>query len=90
MRSISGWALLMTYVPNNVTFTLRVSAPANVCFRLQVNLNVKQGGKRLEHQGIRIEFVGQIGELSQFSPWLCVWLNPRDLVAKPPCLQIFE
>ncbi|XP_032417043.1 vacuolar protein sorting-associated protein 26A isoform X1 [Xiphophorus hellerii] len=25
-----------------------------------VNLNVKQGGKRLEHQGIRIEFVGQI------------------------------
>lgn len=29
---------------------------------LQVNLNVKQGGKRLEHQGIRIEFVGQIGE----------------------------
>lgn len=28
----------------------------------QVNLNVKQGGKRLEHQGIRIEFVGQIGE----------------------------
>lgn len=31
-------------------------------FPLQVNLNVKQGGKRLEHQGIRIEFVGQIGE----------------------------
>lgn len=29
---------------------------------LKVNLNVKQGGKRLEHQGIRIEFVGQIGE----------------------------
>lgn len=28
----------------------------------KVNLNVKQGGKRLEHQGIRIEFVGQIGE----------------------------
>lgn len=26
----------------------------------KVNLNVKQGGKRLEHQGIRIEFVGQI------------------------------
>lgn len=31
-------------------------------FVLQVNLNVKQGGKRVEHQGIRIEFVGQIGE----------------------------
>lgn len=31
-------------------------------FTLKVNLNVKQGGKRLEHQGIRIEFVGQIGE----------------------------
>lgn len=31
-------------------------------FPVQVNLNVKQGGKRLEHQGIRIEFVGQIGE----------------------------
>lgn len=31
-------------------------------FSVQVNLNVKQGGKRLEHQGIRIEFVGQIGE----------------------------
>ncbi|KAK3573408.1 hypothetical protein QTP86_024701 [Hemibagrus guttatus] len=26
----------------------------------KVNLNVKQTGKRLEHQGIRIEFVGQI------------------------------
>lgn len=33
-----------------------------VAYSLQVNLNVKQGGKRLEHQGIRIEFVGQIGE----------------------------
>lgn len=28
----------------------------------QVNLAFKQPGKRLEHQGIRIEFVGQIGE----------------------------
>ncbi|KAJ8013706.1 hypothetical protein DPEC_G00032570 [Dallia pectoralis] len=26
----------------------------------KVNLNVRQSGKRLEHQGIRIEFVGQI------------------------------
>ena len=68
----------------DVTFMLRISAPANVCFRLQVNLNVKQGGKRLEHQGIRIEFVGQIGELSEFSPWLCV--NPQVFVATPPCL----
>lgn len=47
-------------------------------FSLQVNLNVKQGGKRLEHQGIRIEFVGQIGEHNGFIydyvlsllPWL--------------------
>lgn len=29
---------------------------------LQVNIVFKQHGKRLEHQGIRIEFVGQIGE----------------------------
>lgn len=33
----------------------------HLSFTLKVNLNVKQGGKRLEHQGIRIEFVGQIG-----------------------------
>ncbi len=31
----------------------------------KVNINVKQAAKRLEHQGIRIEFVGQIGELTQ-------------------------
>ncbi|XP_031660821.1 vacuolar protein sorting-associated protein 26A isoform X4 [Oncorhynchus kisutch] len=29
-------------------------------FSCKVNLNVRQTGKRLEHQGIRIEFVGQI------------------------------
>ena len=27
----------------------------------QVNINLKKGGK-LEHQGIKIEFIGQIGE----------------------------
>lgn len=38
-------------------------------FHLQVNLNVKQGGKRLEHQGIRIEFVGQIGDCAVSFVW---------------------
>lgn len=31
----------------------------------KVNINVKQTSKRLEHLGIRIEFVGQIGKLTQ-------------------------
>lgn len=50
-------------------------------FTLKVNLNVKQGGKRLEHQGIRIEFVGQIGERPFLScvycrnHWLCVFVE---------------
>lgn len=36
----------------------------------KVNINVKQTGKRLEHQGIRIEFVGQIGKSSTFCYFL--------------------
>ena len=31
---------------------------------LQVNITMKRPGK-FEHQGIKIEFIGQIGELSQ-------------------------
>ena len=27
-----------------------------------VHINLKKAGQKLEHQGIRIEFVGQIGE----------------------------
>lgn len=41
---------------------INVTKTPDHLFALKVNLNVKQGGKRLEHQGIRIEFVGQIGE----------------------------
>ena len=32
------------------------------CFIKQVNVNLKVPGKKLEHHGIKIEFVGQIGE----------------------------
>ena len=29
----------------------------------QVNVNLKYPGKKLEHHGIKVEFVGQIGNL---------------------------
>lgn len=38
----------------------------------QVNISLKHG-KRLEHQGIRIEFVGQIGEFKQKGAFRCLW-----------------
>lgn len=57
-------ALPLLYIYINLTtlqlLIIKVLLSSSVPFK--VNLNVKQGGKRLEHQGIRIEFVGQIGE----------------------------
>ena len=35
-----------------------------VLLLLQVNVNLKKAGSKLEHQGIKIEFIGQIGEFS--------------------------
>lgn len=32
----------------------------------KVNVTLKTPGKRLEHQGIKIEFVGQIGKMQYF------------------------
>lgn len=51
-------------------FFIAASLMKRLSFTLQVNLNVKQGGKRLEHQGIRIEFVGQIGERPVMSDFI--------------------
>lgn len=39
----------------------------------KVNITLKNPGKRLEHQGIKIEFIGQIGE-QRFLTFL--WINP--------------
>ena len=30
-------------------------------FSLQVNITLKKAGSKMEHQGIKIEFIGQIG-----------------------------
>lgn len=33
----------------------------------QVNVTMKKAGSKMEHQGIKIEFIGQIGKLNHFS-----------------------
>ena len=40
----------------------------------QVNVNLKVPGKKLEHHGIKIEFVGQIGE-KLFVILHCIYLT---------------
>ena len=42
---------------------------------LQVNITMKQPGRRLEHNGIRIEFIGQIGKMSLEFPLFLICLK---------------
>ncbi len=46
----------------------------------KVNVTMKNPGKRLEHQGIKIEFIGQIGKLQR--------LNERCLVTQRMCCVV--
>lgn len=39
----------------------------------KVNVTLKTPGKRLEHYGIKIEFVGQIGELFDLCTGISIW-----------------
>lgn len=39
----------------------------------KVNVTLKTPGKRLEHYGIKIEFVGQIGELFHMCTSVSIW-----------------
>ena len=32
----------------------------------QVNVNLKKAGSKMEHQGIKIEFIGQIGNVFNY------------------------
>ncbi len=46
----------------------------------KLNVTMKNPGKRLEHQGIKIEFIGQIGKLQR--------LNERCLVTQRMCCVV--
>lgn len=37
----------------------------------KVNVTLKKPGSKLEHQGIKIEFIGQIGECRYALAWRC-------------------
>lgn len=46
----------------------------------KVNVTLKYPGKRLEHNGIKIEFVGQIGELLPVTGYFCNLLSLTSAV----------
>lgn len=55
----------------------------------KVNVTLKNPGKRLEHQGIKIEFVGQIGEYFNIllNFFIQKFLNPHMLASFYDYLQ---
>lgn len=59
----------------------------NVCLLFQVNIGLKKPGSKLEHQGIKIEFIGQIemyydrGNHHEFISLVKELARPGDMIA---------
>lgn len=59
--SLSSYVLLRFTVFIIVTLSFIIFKEFYLCVLFQVSIKLKKAGTRLEHHGIKVEFVGQIG-----------------------------